>query len=112
VRGSDRAVLQSAPQIRDFSAALMDFSDTAALCDLMDLVISVDTSAAHLAGAMGRPLWVMLSFSHCWRWLRKREDSPWYPSAKLYRQRAFADWDGVLADIGQDLQRKFSATTK
>jgi len=107
VRGSDRAVLQSAPQIRDFSAELKDFSDTAALCDLMDLIISVDTSAAHLAGAMGRPLWVMLSFSHCWRWLRKREDSPWYPSAKLYRQRAFADWDGVLADIGQDLQRKF-----
>ncbi len=76
--------------------ALADFSDTAALCVLMDLVISVDTSVAHLAGALGSPVWVLLTWVPDWRWLLDRDDSPWYPSMRLFRQKARGDWNGVL----------------
>jgi len=76
--------------------ALADFSDTAALCVLVDLVISVDTSVAHLAGALGSPVWVLLTWVPDWRWLLDRDDSPWYPSMRLFRQKARGDWNGVL----------------
>ncbi len=81
-----------------------DFSDTAALCRLVDLVISVDTSVAHLAGALGVPTWVLLNAVADWRWLLDREDSPWYPSMRLFRQRTRGDWDGVLERVARELR--------
>ena len=89
--------------IKDFSADLHDFANTAALIEQMDLVISVDTSTAHLAGALGKPVWVLLRFDACWRWLTDRDDSPWYPTARLYRQRRAGDWDDVLRRVRDDL---------
>ena len=83
--------------------ALADFSDTAALCQLMDLVISIDTSVAHLAGALGRPVWTLLPWMADWRWLLDREDSPWYPTMRLFRQKARRDWDGVLRRVELEL---------
>lgn len=103
VRKSDAAVLRMHPEIRDFSAELHDFTDTAAICELMDLVISVDTSTAHLAGAMGKPVWILLPFVPDWRWLLDRDDTPWYPGARLYRQARPGDWAGVLSRVGKDL---------
>ena len=85
VRETDKDVLDANPNIRRFGEALVDFMDTAALCELMDLVISIDTSVAHLAGAMGKAVWILLPFSPDWRWLLHREDSPWYASARLFR---------------------------
>ena len=83
--------------------AFADFSDTAALCVLMDLVISIDTSVAHLAGALGVPVWVLLSWVPDWRWLLDRDDSPWYPSMRLFRQTAREDWNGVLERVELEL---------
>jgi hypothetical protein len=80
-----------------------DFVATAALVQEMDLVISVCSSIAHLAGALGKPVWVMLPQVPDWRWMFDREDSPWYPTAKLYRQERRGDWDGVIARVGKDL---------
>jgi tetratricopeptide (TPR) repeat protein len=80
-----------------YPGTIRDFADTAGLMHHLDLVISVDTANAHLAGAMGRPVWIPLNaYGNCWRWLLKREDSPWYPSARLYRQPAMGDWDSVI----------------
>jgi tetratricopeptide (TPR) repeat protein len=87
--------------------ALFDFSDTAALCHLMDLVITVDTSVAHLAGALGSPVWVLLPWFADWRWLLDREDSPWYPSMRLFRQHVRGDWDGVLRRVQLELEALF-----
>ena len=87
----------------DHSAALRDFGDTAALITLMDLVITIDTSVAHLAGGLGAPVWVMLAFNADWRWLRDRSDSPWYPTARLFRQPAPGVWDPVITDVAAAL---------
>jgi Flp pilus assembly protein TadD len=87
----------------DASAELTDFAETAGAILNLDLVIAVDTSVVHLAGALGKPAWVMLPFSPDWRWLLERADSPWYPTMRLYRQRALADWDSVVARVGADL---------
>lgn len=103
VREADQHVLELNPRIRHFGAELKDFSDTAALCAAMDLVISVDTSVAHLSGALGRPTWVLLPNVPDWRWLLDREDSPWYTCAKLYRQPAPGDWSSVLKRLTYDL---------
>lgn len=89
----------------DATSDLRDFADTAALVENLDLVISVDTAAVHLAGAMGKPVWVMLPRNPDWRWLLDREDTPWYPTARLYRQTDTLDWDGVIARIQRDLGR-------
>jgi ADP-heptose:LPS heptosyltransferase len=88
----------------DPSADLRDFSDTAALISALDLVITVDTSVAHLAGALGKPCWVMLPFAPDFRWMMDRKDSPWYPSMRLFRQQSPQDWDGVVARILEALQ--------
>lgn len=90
--------------IHYFGEEIADFTDTAALCELMDLVISIDTSTAHLAGALGKPTWVLLAHVPDWRWLLDREDNPWYPSARLFRQSADTDWSGVLQRIGEELK--------
>ena len=80
-----------------YPGTINNFADTAGLMHHLDLVISVDTANAHLAGAMGRPVWIPLNaYGNCWRWLLKREDSPWYPSARLYRQPKMGDWDSVI----------------
>ena len=80
-----------------YPGTIKDFADTAGLMHHLDLVISVDTANAHLAGAMGRPVWIPLNaYGNCWRWLLKREDSPWYPSARLFRQPRMGDWDSVV----------------
>ena len=91
------------PHIADVSAELGDFSDTAALIEALDLVVSVDTSTAHLTGALGKPVWILNRFDTCWRWLLDRTDSPWYPTARLYRQPTAGDWGAVLAQVRADL---------
>lgn len=86
-----------AARITDYTDELHDFADTAALVANLDLVISVDTSTAHLAGALNRPLWLLNRFDTCWRWLLERSDTPWYPGARLFRQPRLGDWDSVIA---------------
>src|ERR1700685_1966048 len=93
------------PDIIDFSSRLHDFSDTAALMENLDLIISVDTSTAHLAGALGKPVWILNRFDTCWRWLLQRADSPWYPTVKLYRQEKAGCWDDVVERVKMDLTR-------
>jgi tetratricopeptide (TPR) repeat protein len=87
----------------DLTADLADFADTAALIAQLDLVITVDTAVAHLAGALGRPVWVLLPLVADWRWLRERSDSPWYPTMRLFRQRKRGDWDEVLQRVAARL---------
>ena len=89
--------------IRCFGSNLTDFQATAALIGTMDLVIAVDTAIAHLAGAMGKPVWILIGFPSDWRWLMGRTGSPWYPSARLYRKEQKGDWSGVIADVAHDL---------
>ncbi len=91
------------PHLIDYTSELRDFSDTAGLVENLDLVISVDTSTAHLAGALGKPVWILNRFDTCWRWLLRRDDSPWYPTVRLYRQETAGDWDGVVRRVKQDL---------
>jgi tetratricopeptide (TPR) repeat protein len=102
-READEALLRADGRIRRFDGEIRSFMDTAALIEQMDLVIAVDTSVAHMAGALGRPVWLMLARTPDYRWHLGREDSPWYPSARLFRQPAFGDWDGVAREIGKAL---------
>jgi tetratricopeptide (TPR) repeat protein len=92
------------PVIADFTADLHDFADTAALVENLDLVIAVDTSTAHLAGAMGKPVWLLNRFDSCWRWMTERTDSPWYPTLRLFRQKTFGEWGPVVDDVVRALQ--------
>ncbi len=92
--------------IIDLGARLADFTDTAAVMMNLDLLISADTAPLHLAGALGRPVWAVLPYSGCWRWLHDREDSPWYPSMKLYRQRQPGDWQELFTEIAADLSKR------
>lgn len=85
-------------------SAIGDFADTAALVNRLDVVIASDTSLVHLAGALGRPAWVLLQHAADWRWLRAREDSPWYPTLRLFRQERAGDWDGVVARVAAALR--------
>ena len=87
------------PALIEHGADLEDFADTAALISLLDLVVTIDTSVAHLAGALGAPVWIMLKHDADWRWLLDRDDSPWYPTARLFRQRQRGDWGNVIAAI-------------
>ncbi len=97
VRDADAAVLAERGDILHFGGELEDYADTAALISNLDLVVCVDTSVAHLAGALAKPLWVLLPFMPDWRWLLDRDDSPWYPTARLFRQDGTRAWDGVIA---------------
>ena len=101
VRQGDKDALTNSA-VKHYGNELIDFTDTAALCDFMDIVISVDTSVAHLAGALGKTTWVLLPYAPDWRWLLDREDSPWYPSIKIYRQPSHGDWDSVMKRIRHD----------
>ena len=87
----------------DLAPRLRDFADTADLLDQLDLLISVDTSVVHLAGAMAKPAWVLLPYAPDWRWLREREDSPWYSSLRLFRQSTIGDWAPVIAAVSERL---------
>ncbi len=108
VRDSDAALLASRPDLRDAGAELNDFADTAALVELMDVVVTVDTSVAHVAGAMGKPVWIMLPFNpHDWRWMLDREDSIWYPTARVFRQPTNGDWASVVSRVDEELFRQF-----
>jgi Tfp pilus assembly protein PilF len=104
VRAEDAALLKGRADILDYGNALEDFSDTAALISQLDLVISVDTSVAHLAGALGKPVWILLTYFPDWRWLLGRDDSPWYPTARLFRQDESRTWEGVVAGAREALQ--------
>jgi len=104
IRDTDAAVFHEDSRIAFFGDDLKDFSDTAALLDLMDLVITVDTSVAHLAGAMGKPVWVLLPYNPDWRWQLDRNDSPWYPSARLFRQPEIGNWTAVLDEVKSELR--------
>ena len=90
-------------EARDFSVDLTDFSETAALVANLDLVVTVDTSVAHLAGGLGRPVWVLLPYAPDWRWQLERNDSPWYPTARLFRQTALGDWTAPLEHVARQL---------
>ncbi|HXP95072.1 MAG TPA: tetratricopeptide repeat protein [Telmatospirillum sp.] len=87
----------------DWMGDITDFADTAGLLSHLDLVISVDTSVAHLAGAMGKPVWILSRFDGCWRWLADRDDSPWYPTARLFRQTTAGDWRAVIERVTTEL---------
>jgi hypothetical protein len=90
----------------DYMSEIQDFSDTAALIAGLDLVIAADTAVAHLAGALGKEVWLLNRYDACWRWLRGRADSPWYPSMRLYTQPEAGDWDTVITQVAADLARR------
>ncbi|MBD2464965.1 tetratricopeptide repeat protein [Oscillatoria sp. FACHB-1407] len=98
--------LPDAIAIQDLSGLLNDFANTAGAIAQLDLVITTDTAVAHLAGALGKPVWVLLSFVPDWRWLLDREDSPWYPTMRLFRQSQLGDWAGVFDRVTQALQQR------
>jgi len=105
-------VKQLGPRVHliDLQDEQQDLADTAAIVANLGLVISIDTSVAHLAGAMGKPVWVLLHKSPDWRWLLDREDSPWYPTARLFRQATLGNWQDVVARVEREL-REFVART-
>jgi ketosteroid isomerase-like protein len=103
-RADDRAWLDRTGRVTTHEAVLHDFGDTAALIEAMDLVISIDTAVAHLAGALAKPVWIMLAFNPDWRWMVGQDDSPWYPTARLFRQTAAGDWRGVVGAIAESLR--------
>ncbi|MDX1486215.1 MAG: tetratricopeptide repeat protein [Alphaproteobacteria bacterium] len=92
--------------VEDLSPYLSGFAETAAVLDQLDLIITIDTYLAHLAGAMGKPTWVLLPYSPDWRWLLDRTDSPWYPSLRLFRQPTAGDWDAVFCDVEDALRER------
>jgi hypothetical protein len=103
IKTSDKVAFSNANMIQFYGNELEDFSDTAALMSQVDLVISTCTSIPHLSCAMGIPTWILLSYVPDWRWLMKQTDSPWYPSATLYRQNQLGEWSSVLEQIRSDL---------
>jgi tetratricopeptide (TPR) repeat protein len=104
MRDADREVLQRLPNLVDLGPELSDFADTAAVISLLDAVVSVDTAVAHLAGALGKPVVILLPHAADFRWMRERDDTPWYRSAKLVRQPAFGDWDGAIGRLAEELR--------
>ncbi|WP_051340629.1 tetratricopeptide repeat protein [Azospirillum halopraeferens] len=114
-KGDEAAAQAKAPppglDLVDRMDAVGDFADTAALISHLDLVVGVDTSVVHLAGGMGKPVWVLSRFDGCWRWLSGRDDSPWYPTLRLYRQEAPSDWTPVIARLAADLRAWASTRT-
>jgi hypothetical protein len=107
----DEAVrqIEGESRIHDLTSEIGDFEDTAAFMLNLDLIISVDTSTVHLAGAIGKPVWLLNRFDTCWRWLREREDSPWYPTARIFRQSQPGDWAGVASSVKSALEKLLAA---
>ena len=103
-RPDDRLTLRERPDILDFTRHLADFAETAAMLSCLDLVITVDTSVAHLAGALARPTWILLAYAPDYRWLLDRDDSPWYPTVRLFRQTAARDYGEVLDRVHRELK--------
>jgi tetratricopeptide (TPR) repeat protein len=103
IRDADRGALNSCSKFTPVESYNENFTDTAALIETLDLVVSVDTSLAHLSGAMGKTTWILLPFLPDWRWLLDRRDTPWYPTATLYRQPGSGDWDTVMSEVHKDL---------
>ena len=97
------AALVAKGSLRDIRDQIHDFADTATAIVAMDLVITVDTAVAHLAGALGKPVWILLPFAPDWRWLLERNDSPWYPTVNLFRQKTPGDWEGVINRVVEAL---------
>jgi hypothetical protein len=93
-------------KLTDVMSEMNDFADTAAVIVNLDLVISVDTAVAHLAAALGKPVWLLDRFDCCWRWLQGRRDSPWYPTLRIYRQPSAGDWDAVISRVVDDLRQQ------
>ncbi len=110
VRNEDQESLASTPALRHYGKHLHDFADTAALIACLDLVITVDTSVAHLAGALGKPVWILLPSDPDWRWMLGREDSPWYPTARLFRQTRAHDWNDPISNVAVALREFFHQT--
>jgi ADP-heptose:LPS heptosyltransferase len=106
-----RAKLTNPDRLHDLDPLLRDYGDTAAALSQLDLLISVDTSVAHLAGALGVPTWLLLPFNADWRWGLERTDSPWYPSLRLFRQRRLGDWTPVIKAMAEALARGISSTS-
>ena len=104
LRPADHEVLAGLPNLVHLAGGFRDFADTAAVISLLDIVISVDTAVAHLAGALGKPTIILLPYAADFRWMRNRDDSPWYSTAKLFRQPAFGDWDSVIVRVRDELQ--------
>ncbi|MDX2229458.1 MAG: tetratricopeptide repeat protein [Leptolyngbyaceae cyanobacterium bins.349] len=102
----DLDLLQAHPDVQDLRSQLHDFTDTAALIQQMDLIISIDTAVTHLAGALGKPTWLLLPLAPDWRWMCDRADSPWYPTLRLFRQSHYGDWQTVMAAVRQALAEK------
>jgi ADP-heptose:LPS heptosyltransferase len=102
---ADAAALGGHANVIPLGGELRDFADTAAVVSLLDIVVSADTATVHLAGALGRPVWVLLPFLPDFRWLLERDDSPWYPTARLFRQPRPGDWESVLARVQNELAR-------
>jgi hypothetical protein len=109
VRPSDRVALDASGGVIDLTAEIADFVDTAALISCLDLVLTVDTSVAHLAGALGKPTWIMLPCTPDYRWLLGRDDSPWYPSVRLFRQDDSRNYTPVIARIRDALSAQVAA---
>jgi hypothetical protein len=105
LRAGDADALARLPNVTHVGDALADFEDTAAVLALADLVISVDTSVVHLAGAMGRTVWVLVPFQPDWRWLLNREVTPWYPTVRLFRQPRPGDWESVIGRVREELSK-------
>ncbi len=103
-RETEAETMAAGKPLTNLAAELRDLGDTAAVVSQLDLVISVDTSVAHLAGALGKPMWVLLPMVSDFRWLTGREDSPWYPTARLFRQKRRGDWDEVIGRVKEALR--------
>lgn len=107
-RAADAPAMAAWPELRPLGAALTDFADTAALVANLDLVLTVDTSVAHLAATMAKPTWILLPYAPDWRWGLRRSDSPWYPSVRLFRQTRPGDWAGTVPRAAQALRDRFA----
>ncbi|MDP8566890.1 tetratricopeptide repeat protein [Methylophilus aquaticus] len=105
VKEQDMAGLHGLKQLHQYQDEFVDFSDTAALVDCLDLIITVDTSVAHLAGAMAKKVWILISYLPDYRWMLNRDDSPWYPTATLFRQQNVGDWDRVINEVKHALEK-------
>jgi len=108
INSSDAQYLIKHPEINSLGNEIKDYADTAAIIEMMDIIISVDTSLIHLAGTLGKRSYLMLPYSSEWRWLQERQDSPWYPSIKIFRQESPGDWKSVLLKLRNQILEDYN----